>query len=41
MSCFLRIVMNRNASVQPGNKGAKPVVVPSAAKKESKGCCGK
>ena len=23
------------------NKGAKPTVVPSAAKKDSKGCCGK
>ena len=32
-------ITNRNASVQPGNKGAKPTVVPSAAKKDKKGCC--
>lgn len=36
-----REIMQKNASVQPGNKGAKPTVVPSAAKKDSKGCCGK
>ena len=33
--------MRRNASVQSGPKGAKPTVVPSAAKKESNGCRGK
>ncbi|CBK20449.2 uncharacterized protein [Blastocystis hominis] len=36
-----REIMQKNASVQSGPKGAKPTVVPSAAKKESKGCCGK
>lgn len=36
---IMNILINRNASVQPGNKGAKPTVVPSAAKKDKKGCC--